>query len=88
MQLLGWPSNYIRSQLNTGKQLTESIKDEFTRLRHNKEIQFVKQDLQKESKIAKEREKRMERMKERLANRVEYREQDDEEIKSNLNNNP
>ena len=88
MQLLGWPSNYIRSQLNTGKQLTESIKDEFKRLRHNKEIQFVKQDLQKESKIAKEREKRMERMKERLANRVEYREQDDEEIKSNLNNNP
>ena len=88
MQLLGWPSNYIRSQLNTGKQLTESIKDEFKRLRHNKEIQFVKQDLQKEAKIAKEREKRMERMKERLANRVEYREQDDEEIKSNLNNNP
>lgn len=66
VQLLGKPTMFIRSILNTGKQLTPEVKHQFEQLREAKELVFIQHDIHREKRNAVKREKRMERLKEEI----------------------
>lgn len=74
VNLLGRPSSYIRSKLNTGHELTPEIIYEFENLRTKREENFIQLDIKREKFNQKAREVRMTKLKQKLeAKQEEHR---------------